>query len=160
MTDFKEAIRFANSYTRMPILLDHMPEPDDSDQFKAWLAVLGDEWSCCDNVGKYAAHLIEPLELALRAGINGLMMTDDEQHAFSQLPDEFTVYRGCYEFNANGLSWTTCRDIAEGFTEQNRYSKPDSVPILRSRTIKRADVVAYKLERDELEIILLPETQS
>ncbi len=160
MPDFNEAIRFANSYTRMPILLDHMPELDDIEQFKSWLAVLGGEWSCCDNVGQHTAHLIEPLEQALRAGINGLMMTDDERYALSQLPDEFTVYRGCYEFNANGLSWTTCRDIAEGFTNLTRYNNHNHVPILRSRTIKRTDVVAYKLERDELEIILLPETQS
>lgn len=156
--EFAHAIKFANSYERMPVLISGMPEVDDSEQFRAWLVVLGYEWSCCDNVGRYAELLCEPLDYALSIGLNGLMMTDGERHALAQLPDEITVYRGCYEFNADGLSWTTCRSIAEGFTKLARYNKPDRVPILLSRTVKRADVIAYKLERNELEVILLPES--
>ena len=156
--EFAHAIKFANSYERMPVLFHHMPWIDNSEQFRAWLAVLGCEWSSCDNVGSYAEFLCEPLDFALSIGLNGLMMTDDERHALAQLPDEITVYRGCYEFNADGLSWTTCRNIAEGFTRLARYNEPDRAPILLSRTVKRADVIAYKLDRNELEVILLPES--
>ncbi len=80
------------------------------------------------------------------------MMEPDELATLTKMPAIIKIYRGCYENNQDGLSWTTDRAIAERFTTLHRYSRPNEAPLLLEDSIDSGRAV-LKLERDEWEII-------
>lgn len=80
------------------------------------------------------------------------MMEPEELTALAQMPERFTVYRGCYSWNRSGLSWTLNRAIAEKFPTMARFWHPTKQPFLRIGTVRRARAV-LKLCRNESEII-------
>lgn len=135
------------SYNRMEVLLGnlhHMPIED-------WLIQFGEAWSACDNIGLYWADLNELIPGMSRQQLD-LLMTDQEREFHRQLPDRVQVWRGCYEFNADGLSWSLSREIAAGFTRLGRYHHPEHEPMLLSGWVNR-DEIAVKLDRNEQEVI-------
>lgn len=81
------------------------------------------------------------------------LMNVEEKKAFKELSDPIIVYRGLQK-NAikNGLSWTTDKKVAQWFA--NRFNMKGNV--LTSKIYKK-DVFAYKLDRNESEIILNPD---
>jgi hypothetical protein len=89
-------------------------------------------------------------------------MTARERKKFEALPDTFTVYRGYVNFpndvfdNADGLSWTLDRNVAEFFASE---MMPDVVSNVVERIVEKSDVFAYveKNGNNEKEIIILPE---
>jgi len=150
-TEIESAIRFCDSYSRMPTLLSLFDplEPDLSEWFRA----LGEEWSCCDNTGEFRHALQEILGLAsAEPEYVELMMTQEERAALAALPDVITIYRGCYQWNVEGLSWSLARDIAAEFPFLNRYHHPDSEALLVEATASKHDCV-LKLDRGEQEVI-------
>jgi hypothetical protein len=88
-------------------------------------------------------------------------MTARERKKFAALPDTFTVYRGYVNFpdgvfdNADGLSWTLDRNVAEFFTSE---MIPGVVSNIRERRVQKSNVFAYveKNGNNEKEIIILP----
>ena len=80
------------------------------------------------------------------------MMGSKEMRALRALPEIITIYRGCYPNNRSGLSWSTDKEIAAGFTLQNRYQQLGQPRLLLESRIKRGHAVLM-LERNEQEII-------
>lgn len=137
---------YVDSYMRMRVVLDNLPHMDRA----AWFRQLGEAWPSCDNLWRYRSTLRRVLVSAEPAEI-ALMMTEEEREAHARLPDRIEVWRGCYSQNRAGLSWTTSREVAEGFPLLNRY-RGLGVPVLRKGWTRR-DHAASKLDRSEAEII-------
>lgn len=146
LEDFEKELMLCDSYSRLGAFL----EPD-------WIAVgdtmplLGKFWSLFDNISAYSDEL-SGLFGVYDWPINALM-DEDERAKLDGMPDEFVIYRGCYQHNKWGMSWTTNREVAERFPTLNRY-KQDGQPLLVKARVKKCNVVAMKLDRDEDEIIL------
>lgn len=136
-----------DSYERMEVLLDLYHYVDREIFFK----VLGSLWSASDKISAFKDDL-EYILAEDDTHYYGLMMTDDEKLALSKLPEEITIYRGCYPHNMNGLSWTTDLDTAVKFTSMNRYTHADLKPLVMTSSILRKDSILL-LERGENEII-------
>ena len=109
-----ESLRFANSYTRLPALIDLYWLVDG----EAWLTLLGDNWTGCDNT---SAHLRWLGLLLPRVGPVRAMMTTDEQAKWDALPDRVTIYRGARR-TLLGASWSLDRETAAHFPFLTRYS--------------------------------------
>jgi hypothetical protein len=143
----KEIDRHCDSFNRMGTLLDTYPLLEREHFFKA----LGWHWSCSDNIWEHKDQLSQILGNASRKELD-LMMEPDELATLAKMPATIKIYRGCYENNQDGLSWTTDRAIAERFTTLHRYSRPNEAPLLLEDSIDSGRAV-LKLERDEWEII-------
>jgi len=118
-----------------------------------YLRVLGAAWTSCDNVGHhrdYIAYLLRSVGRVRRRE----MMTAPERVVWDSLPSEFTVWRGCYAFNARGLSWSLDESIAREFPFKHRYRAPGK-PVLLEAILKKAEVI-LKMGRGEAEIIAMP----
>lgn len=150
MSDLADKIKFCDSYSRLPALIE-LFEPGNSE----WFALLGHVWSVCDNVSQYQDELRVIFNHSPPALV-ALVMDEDERADFEALPDEITIYRGCYEFNRRGLSWTLDRSVAESFTTQNRYHHPDKEPMVLEAVANKSDCL-LKLGRDEKEIVCFVE---
>jgi hypothetical protein len=138
----------SNSYTRFANVIMLWPKM----RREHWWTLLGEAWTCCDNISRYTCsrYGINPLDGAERADLD-LMMDAEERRAFAALPEEITVYRGCYKNNKKGLSWTLRREIAERFPTLMRY-RQRGLPLLLIGTAHRSRCV-LKLGRNEDEII-------
>jgi hypothetical protein len=134
----------ANSYSRLELVLSLTMnmEPDD------WLRLLGEQWECCDNISEYLEEL---RDLIGEFDPCWPMMTDEEQERYRELPEEVAIYRGCGPDNVRGACWTLNRSTAETFPILNRYRV--AKPLLVTARVKKADIVAVKLGREEDEII-------
>jgi hypothetical protein len=149
----RQAIRFCNSYTRLPDIIDLWTFAGL--RWDDWLTLLGEEWVDCDNVGEHADTLMEetPLgDLRKDPGARRYLMSSEEFEAFEALPDEIMIYRGCYASNKWGLSWSLEREIAAGFPMLHRY-RQEGQPLLVKANARKSEVLALKLGRDEAEII-------
>jgi hypothetical protein len=114
-------MRLCNSYDRLPALIMMARWLEDDN----WLHLLGRHWSSCDNISLFRDELSNtPFGIRLGHGLIVEMMNDDDFAAYSTLPDEFFVYRGCFSNNKWGLSWSTCRETAMKFPTYLRYSQP------------------------------------
>ncbi len=80
------------------------------------------------------------------------MMKPREIEQWRELPEIFPVYRGCYQFNRDGLSWSLSRATAAGFPALLRYAQRDHSPLLLTGHVARASIV-LKLDREESEVI-------
>lgn len=139
--------RNCDSYNRLEALLTAQPYFDRDCFFKA----LGVLWCCSDDIWKHKDRLSQILINATRQELD-LMMEPDELLELSKLPDTLKIYRGCYEHNRDGLSWTTDKAIAKSFPTLQRYSHPNEDPMLMEDSINIGRTV-LKLDRNEWEII-------
>lgn len=80
------------------------------------------------------------------------MMTPLERAHLAQLPAVFTVYRGCYDDERGGLSWSLSPAIAAKFPFIERYRREGDTPLLLAAQVKREACVLL-LSRGELEVI-------
>ena len=149
LAKLKHELKWANSYDRLPTLLEWAGLCDSGD----WLRELGREWSMFDNVGMYADELADAIDLHHWDDYPIKPMMDGaELEAFDQLPEVLTVYRGCYALNKWGLSWSLDRTVAERFPFLNRYGGQGR-PLLVKATLQKSQVAALKLDRSEAEIV-------
>jgi hypothetical protein len=78
-------------------------------------------------------------------------MDEDEQFAFENLGDKFTVYRGCQEgLNEDGISWTLRPEKAQWFA--NRFQKDG---VVLEKVIAKQDAVALFIGRSESEVVVI-----
>lgn len=113
-----------------------------------WLQLLGEHWQNCDNISIF----LDDLNKLLPNHTCKEMMTSEEFASFSLLPDVCNIYRCCGEINKKGLSWTLDREIAEKFTNQNRYKQQKSILLVSQ--VKKSSIISLKLERQEYEVIV------
>ena len=85
-------------------------------------------------------------------------MTKEERDYLAALPGHIRVWRGCYDHNRNGFSWSENRGVAEGFPRLDRYRHDGKTPILLQGMVNTADILFVKLDRKELEIVPHPGT--
>ena len=114
------------------------------------VSLLGDNWSVCDNT---SAHLPWLRMLLPRVGPVRAMMTKDEQAEWDALPDRVTIYRGARR-TLLGASWSLDRATAAHFPFLARYSLGGD-PMLITAEVRKRDVLAIKLCRNETEAIVL-----
>lgn len=152
MAALREHIKFANSYTRLPKLIEISGLCEWSD----WMTVLGEEWTVCDNIGSHLFDLIEDSPFADAVDQPELgrrwLMTLEEQAAWESLPEVVTIWRGCYAANKWGLSWSTDKEVARRFPSLHRY-RQDCQPLLVKATVRRDDIIAFKHDRSEWEVV-------
>lgn len=84
------------------------------------------------------------------------IMNAEERKAFLVLPDEFTIHRGHVGRNISGWSWTLDIEKAKWFADRFPPSIHGGIPKITSGIVKKADVVAYFLQRQEAEIVVNP----
>lgn len=138
-----------DSYEVAPALVGNygvMPYTD-------WLAQVGEHWSRMDNLSHYREELLNGLGDADESELR-LLMTDEENRAYDALPELLTVYRGCYEHNRYGLSWSLCKDVAAKFPLLGRYRHAKSHPLLLKIEGVPKKWGFLKLDRGELEFAL------
>lgn len=80
-------------------------------------------------------------------------MSTEDKKSLSKMPDEVTVWRGGFEGNLWGWSWTTDRNTALFFTK--RFI-PDSRPIIAEARISKDTILAYLSDSSESEIVVDP----
>jgi hypothetical protein len=151
-TELEESLRFANSYNRLPTLLDAYKRGWGRRHTCTWFAVLSECWSSCDNISCFQREL----EIIFRRNRNLWveMTPSNERGALDALPEVVTIYRGCGTENKLGLSWSLSREVAAKFPFLHRYKTPN--PLLITARIKRAKIVGLMLEdRGEEEVIAL-----
>lgn len=140
-------LRYCDSYTRMPFLLAVRPVMESDE----WWVLLGQEWSGCDNIGMFTPALRTAMHEASQADFKQ-MMPPELWTAHERLPARLTVYRGCYQCNKDGLSWSMSKSVASSFPFLNRYFRPGEQPLLLTGTVDRSRAVLL-LDRDEEEVI-------
>lgn len=85
------------------------------------------------------------------------------KHAFignieglAALPDEFTIYQGHTLDRDDGWSWTLDEPTALWFARRFGLLE-DATPIVTIATVRKSDVLAYREDRNEHEIIVSPD---
>lgn len=148
-----DELSLCHSYERFPLLLEMAKFGclDDSD----FIRLLGKWWSACDNIGKSEGALWDTNAFMCwdHNGPMREMMTLEEMQAWEVLPDTVTVYRGCYDINKWGWSWSLSKEIAKKFPLYLRYRRPGEQPLLVTARVPKTHIVAVKLGRNEQEII-------
>jgi hypothetical protein len=147
--EIAEHLVWGDSYQRLPMIMEMIPFLSRPMLFE----VLGSGWTGFDNIGQFRLPLAKLLRSATRAELD-LMMTPEERAALAAMPDEITVYRGCYQINRHGLSWSTDINIAARFPTLHRYSRPGEQPILLQAIAYRDRAVAMH-GRSEDEVIVV-----
>lgn len=120
-----------------------------------WLKLLGEYWSLCDNVWRYADRILFEKPISNIDGPVREMMNDEEWKDFMLLPDRLEIFRGCYEgLNEDGICYSLDKGIAASFPTLNGYRVQGKQPILLHGLVNKSEVVAYKNDRGEREIII------
>ena len=146
----REKMGRPDSYGRLPALMVYQPfGPRRCFEYRAWYAVLGEIWSCCDNIGFFTEELREQLRDA--GPMVRHMMTPKERAELNRLGEWVTCYRGCGSKNRLGLSWSLELSIAARFPLYGRYRASD--PVLLTARIRKSSIFALKLDRNERELI-------
>lgn len=140
---------YCSSYELLPELLDLYGTRAKA----SWFRLLGQNWSSCDNVGLYAKFL-DPIFNAAQPHEIHAMMTAKERKAWGALPNEVVAYRGCYQVNRVGFSYSLNEETARKFPNLQRYKLPGHIPILRKVRLPKTEVV-LKLDRNEEEVIAI-----
>lgn len=151
LDEARKAIRYCNSYNRLEAIIGLASSLECDD----WMRLLGENWTCCDNISQLADELLEftPFGSWERGSTLGQYMMDEQEAAqLAELPEIVTAWRGCHNHNKRGLSWSLDRSTAERFPFLNRY-RSEGQPLLVRAEISKADVIALKLDREEAEII-------
>jgi hypothetical protein len=140
----RKALFMCNSWQRGSFLAGLFPWCEKR------LELLGEFWTICDYFPKRMKDIVSKLPRPAWA-----CMDDLEREAYGNLPAVITVWRGCYETNAAGMSWSMCRATAERFPTLLRYRQPGQPRLLEGR-IRREDIAFIKLDRKESEIVADP----
>lgn len=92
-------------------------------------------------------------------------MTNEELNYINQFPTNLTIYRGTneQEFDEEefGVSWTSEQKVAEYFAfRREEHDSLISKRIVLAATVRKEDIIACLLDRNETELIIAPETLS
>lgn len=143
----EKIIQWCGSFDIARALESLAPHMDRSE----WWKLFGKSWSSCDDAAHIRDYLGDQLTEATLDDLR-LAMSKDELAVLDELPNSVTVYRGCYEHNADGLSWSLSRDIAASFPSLERYRVDGEQPILVTGTAWKGEII-LKLDRKEQEVL-------
>lgn len=133
---------------RFEVILDYGTAMDDADYWPLLADCIQDTENLWQ-VKQFIPILLNPVhkDPAQRY----LLMDEIERAKLAAMPESFPVYRGCRAHNRSGWSWTTDPDKARWFAR--RWDLPG---LVLSGSVRRADVVAYWVGRNESEIFIDP----
>jgi hypothetical protein len=97
------------------------------------------------SAGMDALSSEQDVRVALKL-LRRLGFSTDEPDEWAAFPDPLTIHRA----GGPGLAWTADRDVAESLARRYELSS------IRTRTIAKADVLAYIAGRGESEVIVEP----
>ena len=120
----------------------------DPGDYGDWLRVLGLQSSGCENIRDHVKEVRRVLDTS---GPLLQIMVPEALTAYSALPDQILVYRGCSAGQFTGLSWSLDRDCAQIFATFPKYAVAD--PVLVTAVTRKRDVLALILEREEQDIV-------
>ncbi len=121
---------------------------------KLW-ELLGQIWSDTENIWQLKDRWDLLLTRARTDPDAPHFMDEKERAAFKALPNDLTIYRGCYKgLNEDGYSWTLSYERAKWFSKRLACLYPKNPALLLTRQIKKSDAFAYLQGRNEDEIIL------
>lgn len=139
-------LRYADSYSRGACLIALFRAKHPGRE-----RLLGQEWTRCDYFPPSMLRVVRALPRPALAA-----MTKRERVALAALPELVTVWRGCYENNMAGMSWSLDRAVAAKFTTLYRYYQEGKARLVLRGTIARDRIAFYKAERKESEIVCDP----
>jgi hypothetical protein len=84
-----------------------------------------------------------------------LYLPDAARRHFEGLPDPIRVFRGTSRARVLGVSWTTDRQLAEGFARGHRRI-PVPEAVVATALVPKAAIFGVTVERNESEVILDP----
>lgn len=84
------------------------------------------------------------------------IMEPFERKALAKLPEIVRVYRGHNGMNPNGFSWSLSHWWAGWFA--NRYATRAHEQVISTGWVRKEDVAALFLRRNEMEVLALPES--
>lgn len=142
----RNLLRWIGSFARLPILLAARGRFPDA----VWWKVFGEEWPGTEGARELAYKVRNILRRADASAL-AMMMTAGERKELSAMPARFTVWRGCYEINNRGVSWTLDRAVAESFPLLHRY-RGEGEGLLLCGMVAREDAVLLR-SRNEAEIL-------
>lgn len=116
---------------------------------ESYWELLGRIWSDSENIWQYLPTWL--LLLTSKRPGREAFMTEEGRRALADLPDTLTIYRGYQPgLNKEGLSYSLKKSKAKWFA--NRFGTKGRI---RTRTVKKSEVFAILLGRQEDEIIVL-----
>lgn len=116
--------------------------------------ILMANWSSCDRMAAQKTGLLRIMTEANKYSPSRPYLSEKAREWFDSLPDPITVYRGCSKWAVRGLSWTTDKEIAEGFSRGHRYIMT-LFPVLAQAKIPKS-AVFFAAAGGESEIVLNP----
>lgn len=138
---------------RLDAFMDIADELTDAEYWK----LLGQIWTDSENIHQNRDEWAELL--TANRPDRHLLMSDEERDLLAALPETgIPVYRGFMHDDAeDGLSWTLFKARARWFAKRFHTSDEDEYPRIASGTVDRKNVIAHFTNRDEMEIVVLPE---
>jgi hypothetical protein len=119
-----------------------------------WQCV-NDAWTSMEGCGSGSnSRCFARLFSSKRPGRENLM-SELERATLEALPDTISVYRGFVGRRGRGLSWSRSRKVAEWFAR--RFACLGGQPTLIEGVAHKDKVLAYLNDRQEQEIVILPE---
>lgn len=150
IAEVERRLELADSYSRADAILECVWI-----EHPRALELLGTYWTACDRYPPAVQSML--LRLKRRHGFPLLRAMDANERAWlGALPQQIGVWRGCYEHNRRGYSWSLAREVAERFPRLNRY-RQDGTPLLIEGELAKCDVAFLKLDRQESEIVTVPD---
>lgn len=150
--DFETADRsilYTSSTERMGRLKWLIGEMEQSD----WWRLLSKYITSCDDCWRESSFIKNIFKKATPTQIL-FMRNKKALKKISQLPSQVEVYRGGYDINKCGFSWSLNKEVAKKFAGgYNRYKIANLPPKVFVGKIKRERIVTYTNERKEEEII-------
>lgn len=144
-----ESLKYADSYSRGDALVRayRVRHPH-------WPEMLRDCWSDCD---AFPPPMLAVLEgLAKDPAARRRVMRPEALAFLEALPEQVTVWRGCYSVSVCGFSWSTSREVAAKFPFLLRYRRRGDTPLLLRGEIARERILFVTLGRNEFEVVTLP----
>lgn len=109
-------------------------------------------WSNCDDTWDQRAALYSAL---VRHAPAVPHLKGNDLEFWNALPEVVTVYRGGDWLRRRGMSWTTDKEVAEGFARGHRNIRPVWPVVLEAR-IKKRSVLTVFTDRSESEVLVRP----
>lgn len=138
-----------SSTERIGVLIGLLQEVSQSDWWQLFYEFIGicdTCYECCDLL-KHILKNARPSQLKL-------IRPPQVREVIRKLPATVEVYRGGYDINKDGFSWTLNKEIARQFAGQiHRYQISNLQAKIFTGKVKREKIATYLADREEEEII-------
>lgn len=145
----EEQLRSCSSTERIRVLIGLLQEVTQSDWWQLFY-----EFICiCDTCYEYS-DLIKHILKNARPSQLKLIRPPQVREVIRKLPATVEVYRGGYDINKDGFSWTLNKEVARKFAGKfNRYQISNLQAKIFTGRVKRDKIATYLDDREEEEII-------